>query len=128
MSASNTDYLAQIIPILPVKDVLEALEFYIKKLGFDLVFIDADKKNYQAYYENVLPKLIKNGHFIIDNIFLNGKLSVNSDDKLVTQLKTFYQKLKSDERIETTFLPFHDGMLWGRKKSIDCSSGMQEHI
>ena len=44
MSASNSDYLAQIIPILPVKDVLEALEFYIKKLGFELVFIDEERQ------------------------------------------------------------------------------------
>ena len=99
---------------LVLGDALESLKLMANEL-FDFVFIDADKKNYQEYYENILPKIAKNGHFIIDNIFLNGKLSATSDDKLVVHLKAFYQKLKNDKRIELTFLPFHDGMLWGRK-------------
>jgi O-methyltransferase len=82
---------------------------------FDFVFIDADKKNYEAYFEKSLKKLVKNGHFIIDNICLNGKLALESDDKLVKKLIKFYSSLKNDTRITITFLPIHDGMLWGRK-------------
>ena len=82
---------------------------------FDFVFIDADKKNYEAYFEQSLKKLVKNGHFVIDNICLNGKLSFESDDKLVKKLISFYLFLKNDDRITITFLPIHDGMLWGRK-------------
>lgn len=82
---------------------------------FDFVFIDADKKNYEAYFEKSLKKLVKNGHFLIDNICLNGKLSLESDDKLVKKLVRFYKFLKNDDRISITFLPIHDGMLWGRK-------------
>lgn len=43
MSSPNEAYLAQITPILPVKNVLNALEFYIKKLKFKLVFIDEER-------------------------------------------------------------------------------------
>ena len=43
MSSPNGAYLAQITPVLPVKNVLNALEFYIKKLKFELVFIDEER-------------------------------------------------------------------------------------
>lgn len=95
-------------------DALESLR-KMEDEFFDFVFIDADKKNYPAYYEIALNKLSKNGHFIIDNIFLNGKLVCNEADKLVALMKEFYKKLNADRRIQLVFLPFHDGMLWGRK-------------
>lgn len=43
MSESNKGYLAQIVPVLPVMDVLKALEFYVQKLGFSFIFIDNEK-------------------------------------------------------------------------------------
>lgn len=99
---------------LMLGDALQSLDT-LPDNKFDFVFIDADKKNYEAYFEKSLKKLVKNGHFVIDNICLNGKLALESDDKLVKKLISFYILLKNDDRISIAFLPIHDGMLWGRK-------------
>lgn len=99
---------------LHIGDAVQELE-KIENDCFDLVFIDADKKNYPFYYKQALRTLKRNGSFIIDNIFLNGKLELNSDESLVKKMCQFYDELKQDDRVKIVFLPFYDGMLWGQK-------------
>ena len=79
---------------------------------FDLVFIDADKVNYNEYFEQVLPKTRKGGLIISDNVMWSGKVIQKPDPKDVSTiaLQEYNKKLKKDCRIKTLLLPFRDGL------------------
>ena len=79
---------------------------------FDLVFIDADKVNYNEYFEQVLPKTRKGGLIISDNVMWSGKVIQKPDPKDVSTiaLQDYNKKLKKDSRIKTLLLPFRDGL------------------
>ena len=80
--------------------------------SFDLVFIDADKINYDKYFEQVLPKTRKGGLIISDNVMWSGKVLNKAHPKDVNTLalQTYNEKLKTDSRIKTVVLPFSDGL------------------
>ena len=84
---------------------------------FDLVFIDADKVNYQAYYEAVLPKVAVGGLILADNVLWTGKVVEEIDPKdFDTQaLVAFNQYVQEDDRVENVLLPFRDGIMMARK-------------
>jgi len=79
---------------------------------FDLAFIDADKINYDKYYEQCL-KLIKPGGIIaVDNVFWHGKVLLpesehDTDTKAIAALNT---KIKNDNRVKIVILPIGDGL------------------
>ncbi|MFM9026812.1 MAG: O-methyltransferase [Bacteroidota bacterium] len=85
--------------------------------GFDLVFIDADKINYQRYYEMVLPKLNRGGWIIADNVLWSGKIldPLNTMDPDTVALYRFNEYVKADKRVETVLLPVRDGLMIIRK-------------
>jgi predicted O-methyltransferase YrrM len=84
----------------------------------DLVFIDADKRNYPLYFDLVIDKVRSGGLIIADNVLWSGKildLKINKDaDTLAIQ--AFNEKVKSDPRIEKLLLPIRDGLFVMRKK------------
>ena len=85
---------------------------------FDIVFIDADKRNYAAYYDLVFDKVRKGGYIISDNVLWSGKV-VNEYEKsdLDTKiLKDFNAQLHNDSRVENVLLPIRDGLMIVRKK------------
>lgn len=85
-------------------------------LKFDLVFIDADKKNYKEYYEKSLILLKKNGLIIIDNVLWYGQVvDENSDDKITLTIKDFNNYVSKDKRVEKIIVPLGDGMTVCRK-------------
>ncbi len=79
---------------------------------FDLVFIDADKRNYDSYFEEVLPKMKVGGLIISDNVLWSGKVleKVNSKDLSTMALQKYNEKLKNDPRVKTVLLPLRDGI------------------
>ncbi|MFZ9074802.1 MAG: O-methyltransferase [Flavobacteriaceae bacterium] len=79
---------------------------------FDLVFIDADKVHYEAYFELVLPKTRSGGLIISDNVMWSGKVleKANSKDESTNALQHYNEKLKKDPRVTTVLLPFRDGL------------------
>ncbi|MBF0694291.1 MAG: O-methyltransferase [Flavobacterium sp.] len=79
---------------------------------FDLVFIDADKENYQNYFELVLPKMRKGGIILSDNVLWSGKIleEAKANDKSTLKLQQYNQHLKNDKRVETVLLPIRDGL------------------
>ena len=88
------------------------------KETFDIVFIDADKKNYTAYYDMVLPLIRKGGFIIADNVLWSGKIlepeaSMDSDTKAIFE---FNKKVQSDKRVENVLLPVRDGLMIMRLK------------
>jgi predicted O-methyltransferase YrrM len=92
----------------------------IKKLDeiFDLVFIDADKREYLAYYEAVLPKLKAGGFILADNTLWDGKVlkAVDSNDKQTIEIMKFNDFVAKDSRVEKVMLPLRDGLTIIRKK------------
>lgn len=79
---------------------------------FELVFIDADKINYEKYFDFVIPKMSKGGLIISDNVMWSGKVlnEYDSIDESTVALKKFNKKLKNDLRVKTIILPFRDGL------------------
>ncbi len=85
-------------------------------LTFDLVFIDAEKKEYPDYFELVLSKT-KSGTIILsDNVLWSGKVAepLDKKDKVTPILLDYNRKLKEDSRVETVLLPIRDGLTLSR--------------
>jgi len=88
------------------------------KETFDIVFIDADKKNYSAYYDLVFDKVKSGGYIIADNVLWSGKV-LDDPSKMDTDTKAmdvYNKKIHSDERVEQMLLPIRDGLMIARKK------------
>lgn len=88
------------------------------KESIDLVFIDADKKNYLNYYHLVIDKLSKGGLIIADNVLWSGKITMpeSAMDKETLALHQFNQFVQQDTRVENILLPIRDGLMVVRKK------------
>ena len=82
-------------------------------ISFDLVFIDADKKNYNRYYELAITKLNKGGFILIDNVLWNGKvLTEPKKNDLETQaIKKLNETIMNDDRVNNMILPLRDGVM-----------------
>lgn len=83
---------------------------------FDLVFIDADKENYQNYYELILPKMNQGGVILSDNVLWSGKVlePIKDNDRSTKALMAYNEHLKNDPRVETVLLPIRDGLTVSR--------------
>lgn len=79
---------------------------------YDLIFLDADKKNYLNYLDLLIPLLRKKGLLVSDNVLWNGKVINTNDNKdLETEvLKKFNQQLSNHKNLETVLLPIRDGI------------------
>ena len=110
----KTDYANKIELVLAdAKDYIPTINEAI-----DLVFIDADKKNYLNYYHLVIDKLSKGGLIIADNVLWSGKITMPESvmDKETLALHQFNQFVQKDERVENILLPVRDGLMVIRKK------------
>ena len=81
-------------------------------LEVDLVFIDAEKKNYTAYLEAVLPKMKSGGVLLVDNVLWTGKVvePLDPKDKTTEALLSFNQYMKNHARLSTVLMPLRDGL------------------
>ena len=82
-------------------------------IKFDLIFIDADKKNYCLYYELCIQKLNPGGHILIDNMLWSGKVlnKPNIKDKETNEIMKLNKKILHDKRVENILLPIRDGLM-----------------
>lgn len=111
----QSPYREQIVKhFAPALEVLPTLPDAI-----DLVFIDADKKNYLNYLEAVLPKMRVGGVILSDNVLWSGKVvePVKDNDKHTQVLMAYNERLATDPRLETVLLPIRDGLTLSRVKS-----------
>ena len=85
--------------------------------SFDLVFIDADKREYCAYLEAVYPLVPVGGFILADNTLWDGHIidPAYDKDKQTLGLRAFNDKLAEDERFEQVILPLRDGLTLIRK-------------
>lgn len=91
----------QIIPSLPQQ--------------FDLVFIDADKRNYSLYFDLVVDKVRPGGLIIADNVLWSGKVILEKKDTDTELIHQFNQKVSHDVRVSPLLLPVRDGLMVLRK-------------
>jgi caffeoyl-CoA O-methyltransferase len=85
---------------------------------FDLIFIDADKKNYISYYNLVFDKLNVGGFILTDNVLWSGKViqDIKPNDIDTKIILEYNEMVKNDNRVETIILPIRDGIMITRKK------------
>ena len=85
---------------------------------FGLVFIDAHKSEYPAYYDAVFDKVISGGYIIADNTLWSGKVldEPAADDFQTLGIIQFNETVRNDNRVEIVILPLRDGMTIIRKK------------
>ena len=95
-------------------DAVEIIPTLNKK--FDLVFIDADKENYIAYFNIIVPMMNKGGIILSDNVLWSGKVlePLKPNDKSTPILLEYNKLLKEDPRVETVLLPIRDGLTVSR--------------
>jgi caffeoyl-CoA O-methyltransferase len=94
----------------PATETIEKLEG-----EFDLVFIDADKPNYDNYYEAVLPRLSERGLIAIDNTLWSGKV-LDPPDESSRAIAALNEKIVADERVIAVQLTVRDGITLIRRR------------
>lgn len=83
---------------------------------FDLVFIDADKKNNRIYYELALEKSRAGGLIVIDNVLWKGRVVNEANDNQTQQITALNDQLANDGRVDKLILPVRDGLFLLRKR------------
>ena len=84
---------------------------------WDLVFIDADKTGYIAYYEMVLPRLSEKGLIVADNVLFHGQVLEDTvTGKNALAIDVFNKHVAEDSRVEQVMLTVRDGLLIIKKK------------
>jgi predicted O-methyltransferase YrrM len=104
---NRSEYKEQIdYRIADAKDELTKIEG-----PFDLVFIDADKRNYGLYYDLIIDKMSPGGIILVDNVLWSGKIvDETARDKSTQALRDFNQKCLEDPRVDKMLLPLRDGL------------------
>ena len=105
------------VRIAPALETLETLITEGEAGSFDLAFIDADKRNYENYYERALTLLRPGGLILIDNVLWSGKVvDPTITDKQTQAIREFNQKLHQDSRISLSLIAIADGLTLALKR------------
>ncbi|BAY44181.1 O-methyltransferase family protein [Scytonema sp. HK-05] len=103
--------------IAPALDTLDKLIAQGEAGTFDFAFIDADKNNYDNYYERSLQLLRPGGLIAIDNVLQSGRVAdPQEQDKITNSIRAFNQKLHQDPRITMSLVPIADGLTLALKR------------
>ncbi|MGD9993864.1 MAG: O-methyltransferase [Salinivirgaceae bacterium] len=91
------------------------------KETFDLVFIDADKRQYPEYYSLVFDIIKPGGYLIADDVLWYGKVNekINDNDTYTKGLLAFNDMVQNDKRVENVIFPVRDGLMVVRKSELD---------
>ena len=102
--------------IAPAQETLARLLTTGQTNTFDFVFIDADKSNYDNYYEQALQLVRPGGLIAIDNVLWSGRVAdPQVQDNRTKKIRAFNQKLHQDPRISLSLVPIGDGLTLARK-------------
>ena len=100
--------------------VIADAQEYLKTIQepIDLIFIDADKKNYLNYYRLAIEKLKSGGLIIADNVLWSGKITMpeSAMDRETQALHEFNKFVQQDTAVENILLPIRDGLMVVKKK------------
>lgn len=99
----------------PAAETLDAL--LAEDAAFDFAFIDADKAQYDLYYERVLSLLRTGGVVALDNMFRGGRVADPSvTDKGTEAIRALNEKIHQDDRVDVSLVPIADGVTLARKR------------
>ena len=102
--------------LAPAVETLEKLISNGNEGLYDFSFIDADKINYQHYFEQSLVLVRKGGVIAIDNVLWGGRVLDNSDTEPSTRaIREFNSKLYKDDRVRISMIPIGDGLTLAQK-------------
>lgn len=102
--------------IAPALETLDALLAAGQAGTFDFAFIDADKSNYDGYYERSLQLVRSGGLVAIDNVLWYGRVAdPQVQDNSTKSIRAFNQKLHEDARVSLSLVPIGDGLTLARK-------------
>lgn len=102
------------LKIAPALDTLRALP---QEATIDLAFVDADKPNYGAYYEELLARLRPNGVILVDNVLWGGNvITEDPNDENRVAIRAFNDMVAADDRVDAVMLPLGDGLTLLRKR------------
>ncbi|MBA3581619.1 MAG: class I SAM-dependent methyltransferase [Gammaproteobacteria bacterium] len=103
--------------IAPAVETLDQLLLQKRQGHYDLVFIDADKGNYDAYYERAIQLVRRRGLIMIDNTLWGGSVIDGNNQKPDTlAIRALNLKLVQDSRVQVSMLPLGDGLTLILKK------------
>jgi caffeoyl-CoA O-methyltransferase len=101
---------------LRIAPALQTLSALPDEPDFDLVFIDADKAGYAAYWDELVPRVRQGGVMLADNVLWSGEIvdeDVTGDN--IGALRAFNDKVAADDRVEVVVLPAFDGLTIARR-------------
>ncbi|WP_017654728.1 class I SAM-dependent methyltransferase [Fortiea contorta] len=103
--------------IAPALETLAQLLAGGEAESFDFAFIDADKSNYENYYERSIQLIRPGGLIAIDNVLWSGRVAdPQVQDNRTKKIRAFNRKLHQDERVSLSLIPIADGLTLVRKK------------
>ena len=103
--------------LAPALETLDALIAEGEAGTFDFAFIDADKVEYDAYYERILTLLRPGGLVSVDNVLWSGRvLDTARQDPDTRAIRAFNKKLHADPRVSLSLVPIGDGLTLARKR------------
>lgn len=105
------------LEIAPATETLDQLITSGDQASYDFIFIDADKAEYQDYYERALILLRTGGVIMVDNVLWYGKPADSKEnDKDTRSIREFNRLLKHDKRVSISMLPIADGITLAVKR------------
>jgi predicted O-methyltransferase YrrM len=103
--------------LAPALETLQGLLADGEADRFDMAFIDADKENYESYYEACLQLMRPGGLILIDNVLWDGSvIDPAKQDADTNAIRALNEKLREDERISLSMIPLADGLTLCRKR------------
>lgn len=103
--------------IAPALDTLDQLIAEGQANTFDFAFIDADKSNYDNYYERALQLVRPGGLIVLDNVLWSGRVAdAHVQDTRTNAIRALNTKLHQDDRVNVSLLPIADGLMLALKR------------
>ena len=101
---------------LRIAPALQTLSALPDQPDIDLVFIDADKAGYAAYWDELVPRVRQGGVVLADNVLWSGEIAdENVTGADIDALRAFNDKVAADTRVEVVVLPAFDGLTIARR-------------
>ena len=103
--------------LAPAAETLQRMVDAGEGQSYDFVFIDADKTNYDSYYELALALLRPGGLIVVDNVLWGGAVADRSKDDADTRaIRALNEKVANDKRVTCSLLPVGDGLMLATKQ------------
>lgn len=103
--------------LAPAVETLERLVAEGQHGAYDFAFIDADKENYDTYYERALELVRPGGLVAIDNVLWDGNvIDRNKTDAMTEAIRAINEKVRTDERVSICMVPIGDGLTLAVKR------------